>query len=131
MHTINEDSLVAFVFSHYHQSLQSSDRALQFLATLGLVQPQTIDDLYLGFADRTLGSQLPPDTTPTGAAVRGCLRRLGLFRASGHELLWGCVAFPLRDALGNVIGAYAFKLSDFEKSHRLVPVSWVRDRRPE
>lgn len=128
MHRINEDSLIAFVFSHYHQSLLSSNRALRFLRKLRFDEPRLIVDLYLGFCDRTLGSQLPPDTTPSGAAVRGRLRQLGLLRASGHEHLRGCVAFPLRDAKGRVIGAYAFKLSDYEKGRRLVPVSWVRSK---
>jgi len=130
MQTINENSLVAFVFSHYHQSLKASQRAIRFLQRRGFGDPDLVDDLYLGYSDRTLGRQLPPDTTPTGAAVRGCLRRLGLLRASGHEQLWGCIAFPLRDPEGNIIGAYAFKLADYEKGHRLVPVSWVRNMVP-
>lgn len=128
MQTINENSLVAFVFSHYHQSLIASERAMRFVHSLGFGDPGLVDDLYLGYSDRTLGCQLAPDTTPTGAAVRGCLRRLGLLRASGHEQLWGCVAFPLRDPAGNIIGAYSFKLGAYEKGRRLVPVSWVRDK---
>lgn len=126
MHTINEESLVEFVFSHYHQSLKSSERAMRFLRSIGFDDPALVDELYLGFSDRTLGHQLPPDTSPTGAAARGTLRRLGLIRASGHEYLRGCVAFPLHDPAGRVIGAYAFQLKSYEKCRRLVPVSWVR-----
>lgn len=127
MHAINERSLVEFVFAHYHRSLYSSLRAMRFLEQLRFDDPAIISELYIGFSDRTLGAQLPPDTTPTGSAVRGRLRQLGLLRASGHEHLRGCVAFPLRNPQGDVIGAYAFKLGMFEKFHRLVPVSWVGD----
>ena len=125
MHTINERSLVEFVFAHYHHSLSVSPRAMRLLKEIRFDDPAIVSELYIGFCDRTLGAQLPPDTEPTGAAVRGRLRQIGLLRASGHEYLRGCVTFPLRNPQGRVIGAYAFKLSDFEASHRLVPVSWV------
>ncbi len=130
MHTINEDALVAFVFSYYHQSLKNSERAMRFVTALRFNEPELIERLYLGFSDRTLGQQLPADDTATGAAVRGMLRRLGLLKPTGHEFLRGCVAFPLLDASHQVVGAYAFRLGPYEKRRWLEPVSWVRGSTP-
>ena len=87
-----------------------------------------MDSLHLGFSDRSLGRLLPPDDSPAGAAARGILRQLGLFKASGHELLRGCVVFPLMDESKRVIGSYSFVVEAYEKSRRLVPVSWVAPR---
>jgi DNA primase len=125
MHPINESALIAFVFSYYHEVLKSSDRALNFLRTIGFDDPDLVNRLYLGFSDRTLGQQLPEGRSTGGAAVRGALRRVGLLKPSGHEYLRGCVIFPLQDTAANIIGGYAFSLYDFEKAHRLTPVSWV------
>lgn len=126
MHTINEEALVTFVFSYYHQSLLASKRARRFIAAVGFEDSDLIERLYLGFSDRTLGPQLPADTTPSGAAVRGMLRELGLLRASGHEYLRGCVAFPLFSDDHRILGAYAFRVGVYEKSAKLVARSWVR-----
>ena len=51
MHELDEPTLIAFVFEHYHQALLSSARAQRFLRALNLYDPQTIDFLKLGFAD--------------------------------------------------------------------------------
>lgn len=125
MHSINEQALIEFVFAHYHQCLLESRRARRFLHDIGFTDPQLMDSLHLGFSDRSLGRQLPRDSTPGGAAARGVLRRLGLFKPSGHELLRGCVVFPLMDQQWRVMGCYSFLLEPYEKSGHLVPVSWV------
>lgn len=125
MDILNEDELVAFVFSYYHQSLLSSQRAMRFVAALHFDDPALVERLYLGYADRTLGQQLPDDTTATGAAVRGVLRRIGLLKVSGHEYLRGCVVLPLLHSDRRIVGAYAFRVGAFEKHKRLEAVSWV------
>ena len=43
----------------------------------------------LGFSDRMLGLALPARNRLAGAAVRGQLERLGIFRESGHEHFGG------------------------------------------
>ncbi len=126
MNTINEDALVAFVFSYYHQSLLGSERAMRFVAALRFDDPDLVERLYLGYADRTLGQQLPDDSTATGAAIRGMLRHLGLLKPSGHEYLRGCVVLPLVHIDRRIVGAYAFRVGVFEKRKCLEPVSWVR-----
>lgn len=125
MHPINETALIAFVFSYYHEALKYSVRAQRFLRAIGFDDSGLVERLYLGFADRTLGRQLPECNSASGSAVRGALRRVGLLKPSGHEYLRGCVIFPLQDSHSNVIGGYAFNLSEYEKGRRLVPVSWV------
>jgi len=128
MHNINEQSLVTFVFAHYHDTLSGSERAQKFLDRIGFGDPSLIEQLYLGFSDRTLGVHLPNQNTPNGAAVRGALLNTGLLKSSGHELLHGCVIFPLFDARKVIMGGYAFRIVAFEKARRLVPVCWVLNR---
>jgi len=128
MHNINEQALVKLVFSHYHDSLKTSERAQTFLDRIGFGAPHLIEQLHLGFSDRSLGFQLPNLNTPAGAAVRGALCGIGLLKPSGHELLRGCVVFPLIDGQKIVIGGYAFRIEAFERSGNLEPVCWVLNR---
>ena len=72
VHTINEKSLVAFVFSYYHETLLQSDRARCFLAGIGFNDPSLIQHLYLGFSYRTLGLQLPVAKTAMGQPYGAC-----------------------------------------------------------
>lgn len=128
MHNINEQALVKLVFTHYHDSLMTSERARLFLNEIGFGDPHLIKQLHLGFSDRSLGFELLKRNTPSGAAVRGALRGIGLLKSSGHELLRGCVVFPLIDDQKLVVGGYAFRIEAFEKSGSLEPVCWVLNR---
>ena len=125
MQAVDEQALITFVFEHYHQALLSSDRAQHFLRAFNLNDPRAITSLKLGFADRTLGFQLPDGKTNEGRLVRGTLVRYGVLRASGHEIFRGCVVFPLCHTNGQIVGGYGFRLNAFEHTRRLVAVSWV------
>lgn len=104
-------------FSYYTEALLHSERGLEYLQQRrGLIDPEAILALGIGFADRTLGkTQIPDGETREGGAIRGALQRLGLLKPSGHELFRGCLTFPLVDASDHVVGAYGRLIS--EKAH--------------
>ena len=60
--------------------------------------PEAIEVFRLGHANRTLSYRLPTKERKDGAELRGRLQRLGVFRASGHEHLNGCVVVPIIDS---------------------------------
>ncbi len=88
--------LVDQVYQHYCSRLLANPNALDFLAhhDIDLVALQA---QQCGFSDRTLGFQLPRDDTIQHELVRGQLQRLGLLKASGHELFCGCIVIGSRN----------------------------------
>jgi DNA primase len=65
-----------------------------------------IDTFRLGFADRSLGQRLPDSESLEGGAIRGCLQRVGLMRASGHEHFHGTLVVPVLNDRGDVVDLY-------------------------
>jgi DNA primase catalytic core len=104
--------LLVQVIEYYHQSLQHSAEALQYLRARGIGAPEAIGTFKLGYANRTLGYRLPGKNRVEGAALRGRLQRLGLLRASGHEHFNGSLVIPVLDAAGHVTEVYGRKIND-------------------
>ncbi len=104
--------LLRQVVDYYHQSLKASPEALAYLEKRGIASSEAIDHFRLGFANRTLGYRLPAKNRREGAAIRGQLQRLGLFRPSGHEHFNGSLVIPVFDGEGNVTELYGRKLND-------------------
>jgi DNA primase len=95
------DSVVlSRVASYYHATLKESAEAIAYLEGRGLKHAEMIDAFQLGYGNRTLGYRLPAGQVKAGAALRGQLQRLGVYRSSGHEHFYGCVTVPLFDAQG-------------------------------
>jgi len=69
--------------------LKQSPEALAYLVKRGIANGEAIARFKLGFANRTLGYRLPAKNRKEGAAIRGQLQRLGLYRSSGHEKFSG------------------------------------------
>jgi len=100
------------VVDHYHATLMESPEAIRYLELRGLKHPEVIERFRLGYANRTLGYRLPHARTSEGAALRGRLEALGVYRASGHEHLTGSLVIPLFDADGRVVQLYGRKIRD-------------------
>jgi hypothetical protein len=110
-------TLVNQVFDYYCQSILKSSRAINFVKRdLGISDLSFIKQFNVGFSDRTLGLHLPDPESFEGASVRGRLQRLGLLKATGHELFRGAIVFPLKDIEGVIIGAYGFWIG-YRPSH--------------
>lgn len=107
-----DQALLNQVVGFYHAALKQSPEALAYLQKRGLTHPALIDHFRLGFANRTLGYQLPVMQVKAGAALRGALQRIGVYRGSGHEHFTGSLIVPVIDANGDVAELYGRKIGE-------------------
>jgi hypothetical protein len=108
----DDDRLLGQVTAFYHATLLESPEALAYLAKRGLDHRAAIDQFQVGYANRTLGYQLPDTVLKAGRAIRGRLQQLGVLRTSGHEHLSGSLVVPIQDLEGRVVGLYGRKIRD-------------------
>jgi len=109
----DDAGLLAQVVDYYHGRLlpaESPGRA--YLASRGLDDDDLIRRFRLGLADRSLGLRLPQRNRAEGAALRGRLVELGIYRDSGHEHFNGSVVVPILDEDGAVVELYGRKIRD-------------------
>jgi len=113
LETSAEDArLLAQVIDYYHESLKQSLEALAYLEKRGIANGEAVERFKLGFANRTLGYRLPAKNRKEGAAIRGQLQRLGLYRSSGHEHFTGSLVIPVINEQGQVTEVYGRKIND-------------------
>ena len=109
--TADDSMLLLQVVSFYQESLKQSPEALKYLERRGLQSAEMIDTFRLGFANRTIGYRLPASNRNAGAALRGRLQKLGIYRESGHEHFNGSVVIPIFDLSGPVVQMYGRKIT--------------------
>ncbi|HTW07431.1 MAG TPA: CHC2 zinc finger domain-containing protein, partial [Acidimicrobiales bacterium] len=109
-HDAGDAEALAQVVEYYHATLLASPEALAYLRSRRVDDPEAIEIFKLGHANRTLAYRLPTKERKDGAEARGRLQRLGIFRASGHEHLNGCVVVPVFEPSGAVVEMYGRKL---------------------
>ncbi|NKJ46832.1 DNA primase [Burkholderia sp. SG-MS1] len=93
----DEAVLLREVADTYHATLKQSPEAQAYLVQRGLVHGELIDTFRLGYANKSLTYRLPPGYAKEGREVREKLQRVGVYRASGHEHLNGCLVVPVMD----------------------------------
>lgn len=103
--------LLVQVIDYYHETLLASPEALEYLARRGIGSQEAIQTFRLGYANRTLGYRLPARTRVEGAAIRGQLQRIGLWRESGHEHFNGSLVIPVIAPSGEVMEVYGRKIT--------------------
>ncbi|MBV9482823.1 MAG: toprim domain-containing protein, partial [Acidobacteria bacterium] len=91
------EALLGQVVDAYHGTLKQSPEAQAYLAQRGLEHGELIDTFKLGYANKSLTYRLPPSYSKEGRALREKLQGLGVYRASGHEHLNGCLVVPVMD----------------------------------
>jgi len=109
---LDDQRLLNQVTDFYHATLKQSPDAFAYLEKRGLKSPEAIDAFKLGYANRTLGYRLPYAARRDGAALRGQLQQIGIYRESGHEHFNGSLVIPVLDEHGNVVEVYGRKLRD-------------------
>jgi len=115
----DERALLAQVVDYYHAQIKTNETALAYLKQRGLTHPQLIDTFKLGVSDRTLGLRLPLKNRVEGAAIRGRLQKLGVFREStGHEHFSGSLVIPVLDASGEVVELYGRKMREDKRDEQ-------------
>ncbi|MEO7172783.1 CHC2 zinc finger domain-containing protein [Flavobacterium sp.] len=105
----DDAALLAQVIDYYHDSLKQSPEALAYLAARGL-DGSLVERFRLGYANRTLGLRLPEKNRKAGAAIRGQLEKIGIYRASGHEHFTGSLVVPVIDEAGRICEIYGRKI---------------------
>ena len=103
--------LLLEIVGFYSETLKQSPEAMKYLQSRGLTSPEMIDRFRLGFANRTLGYGLEAKNRAGGAAVRGRLQRLGIYRESGHEHFNGSLVIPVINPAGDVVEMYGRKIT--------------------
>jgi len=106
-----DGELLQQIVGFYQETLRESPEALRYLETRGLKSAEMVERFRLGFANRTLGLRLPAKNRAAGAAVRGRLEELGIYRESGHEHFNGSLVIPVINPAGDVLGMYGRKIT--------------------
>jgi len=118
----DDRALLMRVLGYYHETLKHSPEALAYLAQRGLDHPEVIDHFQLGFANRTLGYRLPDMATKSGAAIRGALARIGIYRGTGHEHFNGSLVVPVIGLEGQATEVYGRKVTRATKLREGTPL---------
>ena len=103
--------LLLEIVNFYHDALKQSPEAKRYLEGRGLRSAEMVERFRLGFANRTLGLRLPAKNRAAGAAVRGRLEVLGIYRESGHEHFNGSLVIPVINPAGDVMEIYGRKIT--------------------
>jgi DNA primase catalytic core len=120
----SDRELMLEVVRFYHENLLSKSSAQRYLERRGIGSREAIEQFSIGFSDRTLGYRLPASNRTAGASLRSRLQALGIYGASGHERMRGCITVPLFDEHGAVVQMYGRRISEKvakDKRHLLLP----------
>jgi DNA primase catalytic core len=104
--------LLLEIVGFYQEAFRQSPEAQRYLESRGLKSAEMVERFRLGFANRTLGLCLPAKNRADGAAVRGRLEELGIYRKSGHEHFNGSLVIPVINPAGDVAEMYGRKIND-------------------
>jgi len=107
----DDRAAVRQVVAYYHETLQASPAALDYLRKRGIESEEAIERFQLGYADRSLGLRLPAKNRKVGDELRSRLAKLGILRETGHEHFNGCLVIPIINR-GEVVGMYGRKILD-------------------
>ena len=112
--TAADHELLGQVADYYHSRLKQSPDALEYLRKRGITDPEAVARFKIGFSDRTLGLTMPVKQTKDGANIRDRLQALGVLKKTGHELMRGCVTFPI-PVVGGVGEIYGRRIDNKAK----------------
>ncbi|WP_153558977.1 hypothetical protein [Roseimaritima sediminicola] len=104
------DAPLQTVATYYANCLAGNRRAIEFIVEHRKLTPEQAASQNLGFADRTLGKQIPSRRVNLGRKVRDRLVECGLYKPNGRETLRGRVTEPVLDDEGNLIGLRGYKI---------------------
>lgn len=120
-----DDVFLPQLFGYYHQRLMANSSVYTYLITSGMTDAAIVNR-QLGYCDRTLNRHIKRSITTDGATFRGCMQRLELIKATGHELFRGCLVEPIFDTQGNVISACGVKLGKRVRRNAPQTLFWYR-----
>lgn len=111
------------VLTLYQRSLSQHRKALKYLDSRGLNDPELLKRFRLGFSDRSLGYHMGPLSQREGRRTRNRLKKLGVLRKSGHEHFWGHLVIPVFNVAGEISELYGRRIHDVKgsPSHLYLP----------
>ena len=98
----------------YAAELGSNRKALAYLESRGITDPETVRAFGLGFVSGNSLPQLAP-------AQRDRLQDLGLLNSKGNESLYNCIVCPLSSKEGRVVGFWGRRILTGKNPHRSLP----------
>ena len=104
------DNPIQAIADYYATCLNDNDRAKAYVNDELHVTNDQATEQRIGFADRTLGKQIPQRRIKRGREVRDALVEAGLYKANGRETMRGRVTVPIQDNEGNIIGLRGYKI---------------------
>ena len=110
------------IVAHYASCLQANAKAMTLIADELRLIPEQAAQAQVGFADRSLGTLIPPKQVKTGREIRDALLALGIYKANGRESLRGYVTVPLRDEQGTIIGIRGHKVDPHSQGPAVIEV---------
>ena len=123
---VNLDELhIQQAFDYYQSQFQKSEAAKEFVERCCTIDDDLRGSTIVGFCDRTMGRNILRTKTAEGAAIRGSLIRVGLIKATGHELFSGYVVFPTYHDNGTVISAVGYRIGRIRPGDKAV-IYWHR-----
>ena len=115
----DDQALLGQILDYFNATLKQSPKALDYLASRGLVHPELIDTFQLGFADFSLSQRLPQGKFKAGAEVRDQLKRIGILRAStGQGHFTGSLVIPVLNPDGVIGEVYGRRIAVSTKTTR-------------
>ncbi|UJF21691.1 hypothetical protein [Shewanella sp. OMA3-2] len=109
-----EMSYVEYLINYYHTRLNLTPKALDYVmrycCTLRL---ETLEHFRIGFVDRTLVNILPKEQSGQTEIIRGVLQRYGWLKPNGRERFRGALVFPVFNASGQCVNAFAYRISPY------------------
>ena len=104
---MDDRQLLDAAIGYYHETLLGAAPALSYLDGRGLLMPELLTHFDVGYADGTLGQQMPPRQSRPGQRFRSRVMALGIMRkGTGQEHMHGRVVVPTRDESDLVVGLY-------------------------
>ena len=81
IHSGNDDHVILKqVINYYHETLKDSPDVLSHLQKCGIDTSDVVENFKLGFCNRTLGKLIPEKNRKEGAALRGQLQRVAIYK---------------------------------------------------
>ncbi|QDV44438.1 DNA primase [Stieleria neptunia] len=116
------DNPIKAIAEFYAGCLNENDRAKAYVNDeLHLTNEQATEQ-QIGFADRTLGKQIPQRRIKRGREVRDALVAAGLYKANGRETMRGRVTVPVVNDEGNIIGLRGYKIDAHASGEDVITV---------
>ncbi|QDV45070.1 hypothetical protein Enr13x_49430 [Stieleria neptunia] len=116
------DNPIKAIADFYAGCLNENDRAKAYVNDELHLTGEQATEQQVGFADRTLGKQIPQRRIKRGREVRDALVEAGLYKANGREVMRGRVTVSIVNEQGNIIGIRGYKIDAHASGQDVITV---------